>query len=132
VRVRFNGKKAEARLYHAEINEKELLLWDKRTMRLVDPKHMVNKLINSVQKEFDDFILLNTKSLKNYSSNSIRDLLFGRNQTADPTVLDYMEKYYSSSIENNSNLSIGTRKNYIKANRHLKKFLTERKSKTFW
>jgi hypothetical protein len=88
---------------------------------------MVNKLINYVQREFDDFILLNAKSLKNYSSNSIRDFLLGRNQTADPTVLDYIEKFYSSSIENNSNLSIGTKKNYVKANRHLKKFLIERK-----
>ncbi|NTS43957.1 hypothetical protein HRG84_23965 [Flavisolibacter sp. BT320] len=50
IRVRLNGKKAEGRLYHADVLEKERLFWDERTMRLTDVKHKSNKIINSVQK----------------------------------------------------------------------------------
>lgn len=110
VRVILNGKKSEGRLYHAEITLKEKALWDGRTMRLSDPKHHANKLINAVQKEFDDFILINRKNLTNYSPNAIRDLLLGRTQDGkgvEPTVIDYIEKYYTSTVEQNPNLSIG-------------------------
>jgi hypothetical protein len=125
VRVRFNGKKAEGRLYHADLKEQEMRLWGERTMRLIDSKHMANKLINGVQKEFDEFIIMNSKSLMKYSANSIRDLLLNRNLASAPTVIGYIEKYFTSSIERSANLSIGTKKNYIKANRHLKMFLTQ-------
>ncbi|HEY0041459.1 MAG TPA: phage integrase SAM-like domain-containing protein, partial [Flavisolibacter sp.] len=128
VRVRLNGKKAEGRLYHADILQKELLLWDQRTMRLAQPQHRANKLINSIQKEFDDFILMNPKTLKNFSAHAIRDLLLGRNEESkDPTVIDYTQNYFASTIEKNRNLSIGTKKNYIKANRHLINFLKYKK-----
>lgn len=127
VRVILNGKKSEGRLYHAELNAKERLLWDERMMRLADSKHMANKLINSVQKDFDDFVALQGKNLGNFSAIAIRDLLLGRGKTTDPTVLEYAERYFTSSIEKNSNLSIGTKKNYIKANRHLKNFLIQKK-----
>jgi hypothetical protein len=60
-----------------------------------------------------------------YSANSIRDLLLNRNLASAPTVIGYIEKYFTSSIERSANLSIGTKKNYIKANRHLKMFLTQ-------
>jgi site-specific recombinase XerD len=128
VRVRLNGKKAEGRLYHADILQKELLLWDPRTMRLTQQQHKANKFITSIQKEFDDFVLLNSKNLKKFSANVLRDLLLGRNEeTKDSTVLEYIDKYFASTIEKNPNLSIGTKRNYIKANRHLKHFLVTKK-----
>lgn len=70
-------------------------------MRLADSKHKVNKLINSVQKAFDDFVILNSRNLIAYSADGIRDLLLGRGASSEPTVVDYIEKYYANSIENN-------------------------------
>jgi hypothetical protein len=90
IRVRLNGKKAEGRLYHADILEKEKLLWDKRTMRLTDTRHKANKFINTVQKEFDAFIILNGRSINRYTSLSILDYLLGRNKPEESTIVTYM------------------------------------------
>lgn len=92
IRVRLNGKKAEGRLYHAEVLEKEKLLWDERTMRLTDAKHKANKIINAVQKEFDEFIIMNRRSINRYSATSICDFLLGCNEPEEPLVADYIDK----------------------------------------
>ena len=86
-------------------------------MRLTDPKHKINKLINS-------------RSLLAFFANSIRDLLLKRGASSEPTVVDYIEKYYANSVENNTSLSKGTKKNYVKANKHLKNFLAKNKMAT--
>jgi hypothetical protein len=65
IRVILNGKKSEGRLYHAEVAEKEKLLWDSGTMQLRGSTHLTNKPINSVQKQFDEFVIMNGKILKN-------------------------------------------------------------------
>ena len=99
-------------------------------MRLTDPKHNANKLINGVQKGFDDFVLMNGKNMSAYSALNVRDHLLGRSSNYHPkdqTALEYIEKYYTSTIEKNANLSIGTKKNHVKANRLLKNFLTQKK-----
>lgn len=92
-------------------------------MRLINPKHKVNKQINAIQTEFDDFIVLNRKKITSFSAAAIRDILLARKNEVDPTVDDYLDTYFAATIERNSNLSPGTKKNYRKAIRHLKAFL---------
>ncbi len=77
IRVRLATKKAEGRLYHAEIKQTEKEAWDARTMRHTDARHRANKHIKAVQKEFDDFVILYGGQLKNFTAQSVRDLLLG-------------------------------------------------------
>jgi site-specific recombinase XerD len=127
VRVILNGKKSEGRLYHADLSQKEALLWNEQTMRLSDSKHKANKLINAVQQAFDEFIILNAKNINRYSASSIRDYLLGRNKLEEPTVVSYIDNFFASTIEKNDNLAAGTKRTYVKAIRHLKNFLRQTK-----
>jgi delta-aminolevulinic acid dehydratase/porphobilinogen synthase len=90
--VILNGNKWDGGLYHAELIPEEKLLRDERTMRLVDAKHQANKPITSVQKDFDDLVVLNSTCLCEYSASAIRDCLLGRGKSTDPTIIDYIEK----------------------------------------
>jgi hypothetical protein len=129
VRVIQNAKKSEGRLYHAELTEKEVLQWNEQAMRLSDPKHKANKLINAVQRDFDEFIILNGSNINQHTATSIRDKLLGRNKVAAPTVTGYIDHFFATAIEKNDNLAGGTKRTYVKAIRHLKNFLAQSKRK---
>ena len=58
--------------------------------------------------------------------------MLGRRKNSSPTVIEYIDRYYTSSIERSANLSIGTKKNYIKANRHLKTYLAQTKKQSLF
>lgn len=127
MRVRADGKKAEGRLDHAFVLLKEMSLWDEGTMRLRANNHKVNKIINDIQSDFDDFITLNRKNLRNFSAVGIRDFLLGRGTSVVPTVSDYIDRYYAGSILNNTNIAVSTKQCYQKAMRHMRAFLEKNK-----
>lgn len=124
VRVILHGKKAEGKLDEALITPKEKALWEPRTMRLASSGHKVNKYINEVEKHFSDFRDLERGNLRRFTALQIRDMLLNRNPKKELTAVGYLDQYFASSIAHNPNLSKGTKKNYQKAIRHFKAFLS--------
>ncbi|NTS40799.1 site-specific integrase [Flavisolibacter sp. BT320] len=127
LRVLLHGKKAEGRLYEADLQEKDLPLWDEGTMRLRAKNHKANKFINDVQADFDDFLGNNRKNMHAFTALSIRDLLLGPKKQSQSTLIAFVDQYYATSILNNANIAESTKKCYQKAIRHLKAFLLKYK-----
>ncbi|RYG52656.1 MAG: hypothetical protein EOO01_06210 [Chitinophagaceae bacterium] len=127
LRVLLHGKKAEGRLYEADLQEKDLPLWDEGTMRLRAKNHKANKFINDVQADFDDFLGNNRKNMHAFTALSIRDLLLGPKKQSQSTLIAFVDQYYATSILNNANIAESTKKCYQKAIRHLKAFLQKYK-----
>lgn len=98
LRVNFNGTKAETRL-NAELTETDLLLWDEFTMRFRDRKHPLNGYLNALDKQYEDFRILNATSHSKYSAQDIRDYIIGKSpKEKEVTVIEYIDKYYQSTI----------------------------------
>lgn len=110
MRVNFNGTKAETRL-NAELSENDLLLWDKFTMRFRGRKHPVNGYLNALDKQFEDFRILNATAHLRHSAQDLRDYINGKPSTGKKiTSIEYIDKYYQSTVLPNAGLSIGTKK----------------------
>jgi integrase len=126
MRVNFNGAKAETRL-NAELTESDLLLWDEFTMRFRDRKHPLNGYLNALDKQFADFRILNATAHLKYTAQDLRDYIIGVSpKEKEFTLIDYIDKYYQSTVLPNTGVAIGTKKNYKKAINHFKSFLVEK------
>lgn len=128
LRITLNRKKAEIRL-NAEITESELLKWDEATMRFSDRNMKVNTYLNSIDKNFEDFIYHNATTLSAYNVRTVRNFVMGMNTKPNPLILHYVDGYYNKAIAPNAQMAEGTKRNYRKAFKHLKDFLAFRKSK---
>ncbi len=130
LRVVLNRKKAEMRL-NIELTPEELKKWDEKTMRFTDREMSANVLLNTIDKNFDDFRHQHSTKLGHYNVRTIRNLLLGIDgidSKPSPTVLHYVDKYYDTAVAPNAQLAEGTKKNYKKAIKHLKEFLKFSKS----
>ena len=83
-----------------------------------------------MQKEFEEFIILNVRSINCYTSLSIRDHLLGRNKTEEPTVIDYIDKFYATAVENNANLAACTIRTLCQGHTPLKELSSEKEKRT--
>jgi integrase/recombinase XerD len=62
--------------------------------------------------------------LHKFSAKQVLDIITGKAEEKDGiTVLQYIEDYYSNKILSNTQLTPGTKRNYKKANTHLKRFV---------
>ena len=126
MRVNFNGTKAETRL-NAELTPTDLLLWDEFTMRFKERKHPFNGYLNALDKQYEDFRILNATAHSRFSAQDLRDYIIGKSpKEKEHTVIDYIDKYYQGTVLPNAGLSVGTKKNYKKAINHFKAFLAEK------
>jgi integrase len=120
LRVISNGK-AECRL-NAELSDHELAKWNPIQMRLEERNSYVNDTLNAIDVEFKRFQSQNATNQNRYSAAEIRDRLLNKNVQAEPDIYVYCKNYYESSILSKSQLSSGTRKNYMKALNHMERF----------
>lgn len=129
LRVLHNGQKAEARL-NEDISIKDLPKWNPVIMRLDARDAALNSKLNSISKAFDDFKIINGTKLHLFNARHVRDLLTGSSATDDPQFYNYVNSYYHQAVASNSRLSEGTKKNYIKAIKHLSRFLSQSNKET--
>lgn len=120
LRVISNGK-AECRL-NAELSDHELARWNPIQMRLEERNSYVNDLLDSIHVEFRRFQSQNATNLSKYSAGQIRDILLNKEEKAEVEIYVYCKRYYEITILLKSELSEGTKKNYLKALRHMEKF----------
>lgn len=121
-RVCLKGLKAEERLT-LEVNDDDLLKWSPMSMRFSDRNNSVNRLLNSLDQKFDEFIIVNSSSLYHYRPRKILDHVLGKPENEETIVLDFVQSYYNNKIAHNVDLSKGTIKNYNKSINHLKAYL---------
>jgi integrase len=122
LRIIHNGRKAEARL-NEEITDNELFKWNPFVMRLDIKDSQLNSKLNTITKTYDDFKIIYGSTLHLYDAKKIRDMLVGNGSTKDQKIYEYAKSYYVTAVSANNGLSGGTRKNYIKALKHLEKFI---------
>ncbi len=126
LRLVLDRKKAETKL-NIEVTPEELLKWDNKTMRFTDREMSANALLNSIDKNFEDFRHHQSTKLREYNVKTIRNLILGHDSNSNPVVLTYINKYYDNTIEPNAQMTDGTKRNYRKALKHLREYLTFRK-----
>lgn len=123
VRVILKGKKAESRL-NLELDDREVKYWLPDMMRVGLPKCIANDHLDSINTEFKKFLALNDHQLNKLTVSQVRDIVLNKeepiqNQT---NIIAYIDKYYQNSVLNRPSFKIGTKKNYVKAITHIKKF----------
>ena len=128
VRITLNRKKAEMRL-NIEVTPEELNKWDEKTMRFADREMTANALLNTLDKNFEDFRHRNGANLGEFNVKTIRNLILGLDSKANPLIINYIDKYYNAAIAPNAQMAEGTKRNYRKALKHLREFLLFRKAK---
>jgi integrase len=120
LRVLHNGK-AESRL-NAEITEEEMKRWNPIQMKLEERNSYVNEMIDTINVEFRKFQSLNPTNLSQYSAAQIRDILLYKEEKTEIEIYEYCKRYYENAIVPKRDISDGTKKNYLKALKHLEKF----------
>ena len=128
MRITLNRKKAEMRL-NIELTPEDLNKWDEKTMRFIDRDMSANALLNTLDKNFEDFRHHKSTKLNEYNVKTIRNLIMGLDVMPNPLIINYIDKYYSSAIDANTEMAEGTKRNYRKALKHLNDFLAFRKTK---
>jgi integrase len=127
VRVRLNFQKCERRL-NIDVTEQDLNKWDPLHMRFIDRSFYGNQIIGMIDLRFGQFMALNSFSLAQHTPESIMNFITGENKAKPILVTNYIEDYFKNTVVTNSNIAIGTVKNYRKANNHFKAFLLHRKT----
>jgi site-specific recombinase XerD len=127
LRVVHNKLKAEARL-NEELTPAEVLKWNPLMMRLDIRECAVNSRLNAISRIYDEFRIMQAGKLHQYQASSIRDILIGNVGSKELTILDYAQQYYSTAIHSNGRLTVGTKKNYCKALKHLASYLQKTNS----
>jgi site-specific recombinase XerD len=121
-RVCLKGLKAEERLT-VQVSDEDLLKWSPMSMRFSDRNNSVNRLLNSLDQKFDEFIILNSSTLYQFKPRNILDHVLGKPDGEETSVLGFVLEYYDKKISTNIELSKGTIKNYNKSVNHLKAYL---------
>jgi site-specific recombinase XerD len=128
MRVTLNRKKAEMRL-NIELDPNDLAKWDERTMRFTDREMSENALLNTIDRNFEDFRHHHATSLSKYNVRTIRNHILGLDSKPSPSIQNYIDKYYNTVVIPNTQFTNGTKKNYKKTLKHLKEYMAFRKTK---
>lgn len=123
VRVCYKGLKAEERL-NIQVVEDLLIKWDPMTMRFSDRTMLANKLLNTLDQRFEEYVFMNATILYSQSPRKILDYVMGKPENNQLIVIEFIDNYFSSSVQSSIELAAGTIRNYRKSINHLKRFLT--------
>ena len=123
LRIIIGGEKVEfstgIELYQAELD-----YWNKETQRISTKSSQTNIQLNKYQAQIDDEHAAIEMNHLPISAASVKSIINGNQKQKSTTICGFVEDYYLKSIENNVNLTKGTKKNYRKAINHLKNFLS--------
>jgi integrase/recombinase XerD len=131
LRLYHRRKKTEKNLFKF-VPEDDLKFWNKELMLFDRKSYNINPIIQELISNFnklekDNLILnhLSSEQVLNYIFNKgeIKET-FGDNQLL---CLDFVENYYSQNIEKKPDITVGTKRNYLKVIKHFKTYLIESK-----
>ena len=125
LRVTIAGRKAECKT-NCLITGLDLQHWNPISQRVDLPKSITNIHLNAIEAEYDKVIAQNTLHINNMHPVKIIDAILQRKskkETQNSIILDYVNRYNSSTIQKKASLSAGTKNNYNKAIKHFEKFM---------
>ncbi|MDQ3190295.1 MAG: site-specific integrase [Bacteroidota bacterium] len=122
VRINWNKKKVETRLL-IELTTAEFLKWNPRTMRFDERNSVANETIQNLENKFNKMLVKYSVSPMSVNPSDLRDELLELNHKKHNTIYSYCLNYYTNTVMTNTNIAIGTKKNYLKALKHIEKFL---------
>lgn len=121
------GVKAEARL-NVDVDEKDLALWNERTMSFEHRDNKINNRLYSIKTAFEKLEIKNNYLLSGLTAKSIICELTGPPATEFKTqvlALDYVEGYFNKYVINNKSYVYNTVKTYRKAVNHFKNYIAK-------
>ena len=124
LRIRKERLKTEARTDWS-LSPNERAIWNK-TMQRVDLKNcLANDYLNKIEEKFNALRIFKSEEFDNYDLQTIKNLILGKNPNRKkiPTIIEFMESYYDINIESSTRIKIGTKKNYLKAIKHMRSFI---------
>lgn len=122
LRVMLNRQKAEQRL-NLEVTAAEMQTWDDRIMRFTDREMKANVALSKIETSFNDFCYHHATSIAEYNAKTVRDKIMGLEVKPLPTIIKYLDSYFSKILVPNEAISEGTKRNYKKAINHMRTFL---------
>ena len=124
LRIRKERLKTEARTDWS-LSPNERAIWNK-TMQRVDLKNcLANDYLNKIEEKFNALRIFKSEEFDDYDLQTIKNLILGKNPNRKkiPTIIEFMESYYDINIESSTRIKIGTKKNYLKAIKHMRSFI---------
>ncbi|MDB4606333.1 site-specific integrase [Crocinitomicaceae bacterium] len=124
LRIRKERLKTEARTDWS-LSPNERAIWNK-TMQRVDLKNcLANDYLNKIEEKFNALRIFKSDEFDDYDLQTIKNLILGKkpNRKKIPTIIEFMESYYDINIESSTRIKIGTKKNYLKAIKHMRSFI---------
>jgi site-specific recombinase XerD len=125
VRIRKDDEKVESRLNWA-LTPEERSRWNDVFDRVEIKDAKVNDYLNRIEDRYKEFLILNAATLNEYDAAEIRDKVLGQERSKKKvvTLLNFVTNHYESNIAKSSKYAEGTKKNYRKAIRHLRRYLS--------
>jgi len=120
------GKKKEKRL-NVTLKVSELNLWDKHIDRLSKRDSPINDYLNSITSTFNRWNIGNANTRNKFSIDGLMNILTGDERDSSNSLNQFCENYYEDVVSRNSNITLGTVKNYRKSITHLKNYLSIQK-----
>ena len=119
-----DGVKTEKRL-DWELTKWELENWNATLQRVEQADSFTNTYIEKLIRKFNQLKISDFKDIDAMTVYEIRDYILGLNTNAKAkwSIIQYLDDYMQSNIENSSTKAEGTKKNYRKAYRHIKRFI---------
>ena len=124
LRVRKSRIKSEARTDWS-ISPHERELWNKNMQRIDIKNCTANDYLNKIEEKFNALRIFKSEEFDNYDLDTIKYLILGKNPNRKkvPSVIQFVQKYYDTNIESSTRIKMGTKKNYLKAIKHMRSFI---------
>ena len=124
LRVRKSRIKSEARTDWS-ISPHERELWNKNMQRIDIKNCTANDYLNKIEEKFNALRIFKSEEFDNYDLDTIKYLILGKNPNRKkvPSVIQFVQKYYDTNIESSTRIRMGTKKNYLKAIKHMRSFI---------
>ena len=122
-RLVLNRQKTEYRL-PVDVNINSLSDWNQMFMKFPEEiESDANRIITKFQQIFNDIVFQHAHVLDQLNVKSLKGYVFGIKEDKLIDVKFYLRNYFHENIEKGTSITIGTKKNYIKAINHFERFL---------
>ena len=124
LRIRKERVKSEARTDWS-ILPHERALWNKNMQRIDLKNCQTNDYLNKIEEKFNALRIFKSEEFDDYDLDTIKYLILGKNPNRKkvPSILQFVDNYYDTNIESSTRIKKGTKKNYLKAIKHMRSFI---------
>ena len=99
--------------------------WNKNMQRVDLKNCLANDYLNKIEEKFNALRIFKSEEFDDYDLDTIKYLILGKNPNRKkiPSVIQFVQNYYDTNIESSTRIKTGTKKNYLKAIKHMQAFI---------